>query len=163
MVMESNNELLKKYLKQSLSEINTLKTKFNNNREKKLKENQSKVKLLREKINTRTSDFINLILKSQEKLLLETKNIEEFLNKSLNEIRIETRISDSKNALDNNKLQEVQLVSLSNEVINCKLDLANKIELIDQINNGYDFVFNKNINTESGNIGEIINKKWVKI
>jgi hypothetical protein len=161
--MESNNELLKKYLKQSLSEINTLKTKFNNNREKKLKENQSKVKLLREKINTRTSDFINLILKSQEKLLLETKNIEEFLNKSLNEIRIETRISDSKNALDNNKLQEVQLVSLSNEVINCKLDLANKIELIDQINNGYDFVFNKNINTESGNIGEIINKKWVKI
>ncbi len=161
--MESNNELLKKYLKQSLSEINTLKTKFNNNREKKLKENQSKVKLLREKINTRTSDFINLILKSQKKLLLETKNIEEFLNKSLNEIRIETRISDSKNALDNNKLQEVQLVSLSNEVINCKLDLANKIELIDQINNGYDFVFNKNINTESGNIGEIINKKWVKI
>ncbi len=94
---------------------------------------------------------------------METKNIEEFLNKSLNEIRIETRISDSKNALDNNKLQEVQLVSLSNEVINCKLDLANKIELIDQINNGYDFVFNKNINTESGNIGEIINKKWVKI
>jgi len=161
--MESNNELLKKYLKQSLSEINTLKTKFNNNREKKLKENQSKIKLLREKINTRTSDFINLILKSQKKLLLETKNIEEFLNKSLNEIRIETRISDSKNALDNNKLQEVQLVSLSNEVINCKLDLANKIELIDQINNGYDFVFNKNINTESGNIGEIINKKWVKI
>ena len=86
-----------------------MKTKFNNNREKKLKENQSKVKLLREKINTRTSDFINLILKSQEKLLLETKNIEEFLNKSLNEIRIETRISDSKNALDNNKIHPIRL------------------------------------------------------
>jgi hypothetical protein len=161
MVVESNNDLLKKYLKQSLNEITTLKSKFNTNREKKLKESLNKIKLLREKINTKTSDVINMILKSQEKLLLETKSIEEYLTKSLNDIRIETKVADNKNALENNKLQEVQLVSLSNEVINCKLDLANKIELLDSINNSYDFILNKTVSTETGIIGEVINKKWV--
>lgn len=163
MVVESNNDLLKKYLKQSLNEITTLKSKFNTTREKKIKESLNKVKLLREKINTKTSDVINLILKSQEKLLLETKSIEEYLTKSLNDIRIETKVSDNKNALENNKLQEIQLVNLSNEVINCKLDLANKIELLDQVNNSYDFILNKTVSTDTGVIGEVINKKWVKL
>lgn len=158
-VQKSNYDKMKQTLFDDINEINSLKFKFKSNKEKKVLENKIRLRTLREEINSKTNEIINSLLAKREKLLSETIYIEDYLNKSLDQIEVNTKISETKKELEKNELEEVQLVRLSDSVSSCKLDLESKIDLIEQFSNEYIFVAKES--SQNYNIGEITNKNWV--
>lgn len=164
LIPESEYDKLKSQLQQALNEVNDLKKQCDKLRGIKTEENLSKINLLNGEINSKSDELINSIQLNRNKLLNETKNIEEYLNKKINELKInnqiEIKFKDAQNLLDNNELTDSDILNLKTEISAKKLDLTNKIDQLEKFENGYELL----VKTEPTNqiLGEISNNGWIK-
>jgi hypothetical protein len=139
MLPDSKYDQLNMNLKQNLTSINSLKTKLEFIKQKKLKENVNKINRLRDDINKQISDYISLILNKKKKILLETNSIEEILNKSVNDLTNELEFNFNLNT----NLSENELEVLNQNANDFKIQLINKLNILEEIENDFEFIFNK--------------------
>ena len=164
LVPESRYDKIKQELEQNLNEANELKKELNKLREVKEAENSNKLELLQEEINSKSDHLINLIQFNRERLINQTKNIEDYLNKKLNETKInyqtDSKFKETEICLETNELNETGLSNLSNEINSKKFDFQNKIDQLNKLENEFEIFTNDAIDI---NIGEISNKSWVSV
>ncbi len=162
---ESNYDKMRKQLENSVHETNDLKRKLSQDSEKKFSQSLAKIRLQRDQFNKQSNELINLIKQNQTRLLDEFNSIENRYNQNLNDLRIQSQIDlqikYAKNALETNELDENELINLTNDFENKKINLNKNIQQIDEMNVNYDVFYNKNINVQTGLIAEI--KKAEKV
>jgi len=162
---ESNYDKMRKQLENSVHEANDLKRKLSQDSEKKFSQSLAKIRLQRDQFNKQSNELINLIKQNQTRLLDEFNSIENRYNQNLNDLRIQSQIDlqikYAKNALETNELDENELINLTNDFENKKINLNKNIQQIDEMNVNYDVFYNKNINVQTGLIAEI--KKAEKV
>ena len=162
---ESNYDKMRKQLENLVHETNDLKRKLNQDSEKKFAQSLAKIRLQRDQFNKESNELINLIKQNQTRLLDEFNSIENRYNQNLNDLRVQSQIDlqikYAKNALETNELDENELINLTNDFENKKINLNKNIQQLDEMNVNYDVFYNKNINVQTGLIAEI--KKAEKV
>jgi DNA polymerase III delta prime subunit len=162
-VPKSAYDLLKDELEIEMNELNELKQRFDAKKGVKLDELFNKTKLIRQQIHAKTDEVFQLIARKRDSLLGQVKYIEEYLIKSLNELRadphMQTRNAKAKELLTLNEYNESQLHLLKTEFNNKKIDLNFKFNLADKIDQ-FEFVSTE---TADNIIGELKNVKWVSL
>ena len=161
LVPKSAYDQLKDELEIEMNELNDLRQRFDAKKGFKLDELFNKMKLIRQQIHAKTDEVILMIARERDTLLSQVKYIEEYLIKSLNELRadphMQARNAKLKEILTHNQYNESQLHLLKTEFNNKKCDLNFKFNLADKIDQ-FEFVSTE---TASNIIGELKNIKWV--
>lgn len=161
LVPKSAYDQLKDELEIDMHELNELKQRFDAKKGFKLDELFNKMKLIRQQIHAKSEEIFDLIARKRDSLLSQVKNIEEYLIKSLNELRadphMQTRNAKLKEMLTLNQYNESQMNLLKTEFQNKKIDLTFKFNLADKIDQ-FEFVPSE---TAKNIIGELKNVKWV--
>lgn len=159
LIPESKYDKLRNQLEKNTVEANDLKQKLNKQFEIKLQENLDKIKSIKEEINSRTAELINLILKNQKRLLDETSMFEASLQLNLRKLRVdnqmEIKLNDAKLCLERNVLNETELDDLNCEIENIKEIITKMVNELNKMNENYKFILNKNVDTDTGIFGEL--------
>lgn len=144
----------------TINELNDLKHIFEMRKEFKSDDITHEIKVMRKQINSRANELIELIKQNRAKLLNLTQNMEDYLMRNLNEIKVEsflfTKNIDTKLNLYRNEFKESELNALKDDLNTKKLDLNLKMDLVDNLDqfelydNDDDLIFG------------IRNIKWVK-
>lgn len=159
LIPESKYDKLRSQLEKTIVETNDLKQKQYKEFELKLEQNLDNIKTIKEEINQKTSQLINLILKHQKNLLDETNVCETSLQLSLRKLRVdnqmEMKINDAKLSLERNALNEAELDELNSEIEKIKSFISKTITEMDKLNENYQFILKKNMDTETCVFGEL--------
>ncbi len=159
LVVDMNSEL-KQSINENIREIKEFKAKLSVSCEQKIQESQSKINLIKEEINTKTSQLMNILICNQEVLFNEAdnlhKNLANNLKKILNEQDVELRTNDI-SQLDRN-----DLARFKEDLTKLKSDLNSKLQRLNEINNVYEFKPNENLANQMNNIiGSIFKKNFL--
>ena len=157
-IPESNFDKLKGESLKALIEINEVKEDLKNNRQDKLKKNQTKLVLVKKVVTSETNKMIE-VLKQNEEIL--TKQCDLMLNElktsldpSFYEDSISFTLVESKEVIEKNKLSEDDLKILGNRILEVKMQLLYIRDKVINYENNYKFIPNK-ISNESLLIGKI--------
>jgi WD40 repeat protein len=159
LVVDLNSDL-KQAINETLREIKEFKAKLSVSCEQKIQESQNKINLIKEEINNKTSELMNILICNQEILFNEAdnfhKNIAQKIKIYVNEQQ------DTNNELRTNDINLMDRQSLNqfrDELIKLKIDLNNRYNRLNQVNNVYEFKPNENLNNEMKNLIGCIFKK----
>lgn len=165
-IPESTYDTAKHNLERTLNEANELKKIIVRDYEQLLSENLNKIKSLKRNINTSANEMINLIKLNQTKLLKQANCYEQSILKQIEHFKLDDTIDDkiayTKLGLSKNGLDESELTRLNSELNEMKLELI-KIKKMSRLNNNYEFIKYKTINSETGAFGEITSNETVSL
>jgi hypothetical protein len=154
----SSFDKLKGECSKALIEINEVKEDLKNNRQNKLKKDQTKLVLVKKVVASETNKMINVLKQNEEILTKQCDLMLNELNASLDPSSYEDSISftlaESKEVIEKNKLSEEDLKILNNKILEVKLQLHQLTDKIKKFENNYKYIPNA-ISTESLIIGKI--------
>lgn len=167
LIPESQYDKLRHQLEKTLIEANDLKQQLSKDCECKLSMSLNKIKSLREEINTKTTEIINLVIQNQKRLIDEANIYENSLQFSLKQLRVdnqmEIKLNEAKICLERNVLNETELDELNKDIENINTIISRMIFEIEKIDENYEFILNKSICVESGVFGDLKSKEKVNI
>lgn len=162
---ESIYDRTRRDLEQVVCETTELKQRLSQHCENKFNSSLQRVQAQRVLFLNKSNELISLLKKNQQILLDEFNSIELLLNKSLNDLRDQSNISDQvkyvKQVLETNELEEFELIELKNSFARKKEDLSQHLDHVDRFNGNYDVIYNENVNVHTGLMAEIKQSKLV--
>jgi len=156
---DSDYDKLKADLEQTLEKVNLIRKEIKTERIKQAKKNSARIYKLKNDIHLESENVINLIKKNRDKIIQETKCLEDYLNKSLNKIRPD----DSKQIdfdYENNEYSIDDLMSLNLKAKMLKTRLETRKDQLASFDSDYEFACLRNKTVSSGEIGAIVGKDW---
>lgn len=159
LVVDMNSDL-KQAINDNLKDIKEFRARLSVSCEQKIQESQSKVNLIKEEINNKTSQLMSILIYSQEILFNEADNLHASLANNMKQILNEQDFdlrTDEVSSLDKKGLNDYK-----DELIKIKADLNSRLKRLNEINNNYEFKANENLNNEMNNlIGGIFRKNFL--
>lgn len=164
LVPESTYDKLKSNCENQLNKLISINSDLNLKQKDKIENNSKKIDEIRSQINMRLNDLINLIQKQKLKLMDQTENIENYLEKKMysGTHLTQEETLNIKNNLDNNSLTESELKKLAEQLNDGINETNEKLDFIDKVNyDDYEFTQIDFIEADPNLIGEITNKQWL--
>lgn len=159
LVVDMNSDL-KQAIQESLREVKEFKARLNVSCEKKINESQSKINLIKEEINNKTSQLMNILICNQEILFNEADNLQKSLAHSMKKIITEHDLDARMSQV--NQLDRNGLLTLKEDLLKLKAELSQRLQRLNELNNNYEFRPNENLNNEMSNlIGGIFKKNFL--
>ena len=153
-------------LRQHLTDFKLTQENFYRLHRKKLNENKKKIESIKNEINKRTNELINVLLINQENLFKQVESInQQVLKKQLEILKAEKKIADKfdkhqiKLAASNNiELGQNELISFKNELNNLQSELDYEFSKLSKFTSIFEFECNLDLhfNVKDNLIGKII-------
>jgi hypothetical protein len=156
-IPESSYDLLKAETLKELIEINEAKKNIKSSREEKLNLREIELKSIKQIIKDETSKMINKLRQNEKKLTKECERMLDKLNADLDSNKYENNVLfqfKSKEKIENNDLNEIELNNLKTKIPELKKHLNHFLDKIKNYENQYEFIQNK-ISNDNLSIGEI--------
>lgn len=141
LVGDSDYDLLKKQMNRSFNETEILKKKLYDVHQRKLEENNQKLKSIQNEIAKQANKLVDQLRENEKRLLDEIKNLEHQMSINLNEIiaKLEKNFNEkqfelNRMRLEKDELTELQIKKLGHDLFNHNLDLTFKIDQIKKLN-----------------------------
>ena len=138
-------------------EINEAKKNIKSSREEKLNLREIELKSIKQIIKDETSKMINKLRQNEKKLTKECERMLDKLNADLDSNKYENNVLfqfKSKEKIENNDLNEIELNNLKTKIPELKKHLNHFLDKIKNYENQYEFIQNK-ISNDNLSIGEI--------
>ena len=156
---DSEYDKLKSDLEQTLEKVKLIKKEIYTERSKLFKKSSLRIYQLQNEIDLESENVISLIKKNRDKIIQQTKCLEDYLKKSLSEIRVDD-LKQIDFDYENNDYSMDDLLSLNVEAKNLKSSLQAKKEQLASFDDDYEFACLRNKTVTFGEIGAIVGKDW---
>ncbi len=146
-------------LRQNLTDFKLAQENFYQLHRMKLNENKKKIESIKNEINKRTNELINVLLINQEKLFRQIETInQQILKKQLEILKAEQKIADKFEKLTASSIEHDQNKLIQGELNSLKSELDNEFSHLSMLTSMLEFKCNLDLhlNVKDNLIGKII-------